>query len=150
MRLLTGLTIGAWTTVGNAALTSNFPAGSTASGMSGDRLPNSTRVSGSLSLDQEFRVRSSLTGSVGSSVSYVGRRLGEFGSTGAPERQIYPAYTKVDLRTTLEYEAWRASFYINNVTDKRAAMAGGIGSFQNSQFFYIQPRTYGLSVSRAF
>jgi iron complex outermembrane recepter protein len=150
IRPLSGMTIGAWLTVGKAELTSDLPVTSTASGKSGDRLPDGAKVSGHISIDREFLLRSNLTGSVGTSVSYIGERLGVFGSTAAPERQVFPAYVKADVRASLGNEAWRGTFYINNVGDRRAVISGGVGSFPPNAFFYIQPRTYGLSLSKAF
>ena len=54
-RPLQGLTIAAWAAYNDAQLQDAFPAGSTAFGAAGDRLPFSAPRSGNLSLDQEFR-----------------------------------------------------------------------------------------------
>jgi hypothetical protein len=62
----------------DAVLTQAFPSTSTVYGVPGDRLPNSTRFSGNLSLQQDFRVTGRLTGFAGAAVSYVGDRVGTF------------------------------------------------------------------------
>ena len=52
-RPLTRLTIAAWFAWSDVDLTEDFPPTSTVHGLSGDRLPHSSRFSGSLSLDQD-------------------------------------------------------------------------------------------------
>jgi iron complex outermembrane receptor protein len=144
---LTGLTIAAWVAWNDAALTEPFPLGPVY-GVSGDRLPYSSRVSGNLSADQEFALAKSITGFVGASVSFVGDREGVF--TGSPQRQNFPSYAQTDLRAGLRYDSWTANFFVNNVSDKRAATSGGVGAIFPFAYVYIQPRTVGLSVAKAF
>jgi hypothetical protein len=78
----------------------------------------------------------------------VGAREGEFGPT--PQRQVYPAYAKTDLRAGIRYDAWTASAFATNLTDRRGLLAGGVGTVYPFSFNYIQPRTVGLNVSRTF
>jgi iron complex outermembrane receptor protein len=150
---LTGLTIAGWITLTDAALTEPFPVGPPNSGLpvaaSGDTLPYSSRFSGNFSLQQEFPLTSRLTGYVGGAVSYVGARLGQFIST--PQRQDYPSYAQANLRGGVKYESWTANFYANNVADRRGVTGGGVGtSYNPGAFTYIQPRTIGLNVAKAF
>src|SRR5262249_42603109 len=49
-----GLTIDAWATYDDAALTQAFPTGSTGYGMPGDRLPNTPRFSGHIAVNEDF------------------------------------------------------------------------------------------------
>ena len=95
-RPLAGLAISAWLTWDDAVLTEAFPSTSTVHGVPGDRLPNSARFSGKLSLQQEFSITGRLTGFAGATVSYVGDRVGTFQATS--ERQNFPAYTQANLR----------------------------------------------------
>jgi iron complex outermembrane recepter protein len=146
-RPLTGLTLSGWVNYSNAVVTQDFPAGG-AHGVSGDRLPNTPRHSGYLSLEQEFPLAGSASGFVGASVNYVGERIGLF--TGSSVRQMYPSYTRTDLRAGLRYDSWTASVYVNNLADTRGLTSGGLGYVYEKAFAYIQPRTIGLNVSRTF
>lgn len=149
-RPLQGLSLGAWVTLQEAELAEDFPAGSSAAGGSGDRLPYSSRISGNVSIQQRFAMWGSATGFVGATVSYVGDRKGPFGTTGAPERQTLPSYTKADLRAGVQLDSWSGSLYVNNLTDERGLVAGGAGYVPPYGFLYIRPRTVGLSITKSF
>jgi len=144
-----GLTIAAWITDGEAVLTQAFPSNTAAYGIAGNRLPYSSRFSGNLSLEQDFPMGSRVSGFNAGALSYVGEREGVF--TGSPERQIFPAYATTNLRTGAKFDDWTVNIFANNVTNNRGILSGGIGSpITPLAFYYIQPRTVGLSVSKAF
>ena len=147
-RPLTGLTIAGWVAWDEAVLTQAFPAASPTYGASGDRLPYSSRFSGNVTLEQDFPLGNRVTGFVGAAASYVGNRVGEF--TGSPQRQDLPGYTKTDLRGGTKYDSWTVNVFVNNVADTRGVLNGGLGQFPPYGFVLIQPRTVGLSASRAF
>jgi outer membrane receptor protein involved in Fe transport len=147
-RPLTGLTIAGWVAWDEAVLTQAFPAASPTYGASGDRLPYSSRFSGNVTLEQDFPLGNRVTGFVGAAASYVGNRVGEF--TGSPQRQDLPGYTKTDLRAGTKYDSWTVNVFVNNVADTRGVLNGGLGQFPPYGFVLIQPRTVGLSASRAF
>jgi iron complex outermembrane recepter protein len=150
---LAGLTIAAWVAWSDAVLTQGFPPTSTAYGTSGDRLPYDSRFSGSLSLEQYFPLWSSATGFIGGDVSYVGDREGDFQgvSQGIPmPRQTYPSYAKTDLRVGIRQSSWTGNLYLNNATDRRGVLNGGLGQFPPFAFTYIQPRTVGVSIVKIF
>jgi outer membrane receptor protein involved in Fe transport len=147
-RPLAGLVIAAWGAWNDATLTQGFPSISTAYGVSGDRLPNSSRFSGRFSLDEEFRIARGATAFVGGAMSYVGNFLADF--SGTPQRQYFPSYMRTDLRAGVKYQSWTVNAFANNVTDKRAAIGGGFGTYPPFAFTYIQPRTIGLSLVRTF
>ena len=136
---------GAWN---NAVLTEPLLPGTQLIGNTGDRLPNSARWSGNLSLDQEFPISSPARGFVGGDVSYVGDRLSFFmPSPGI--RQTFPSYAQLNLRTGIRTDTWNVTVYGNNVTNKRGVLSGGLGAFFPG-FIYIQPLTIGLTLSRSF
>jgi iron complex outermembrane receptor protein len=146
-----GLTISAWTAWNDAELTEALAA-STGFGPAGSRLPFSSRFSGSLSLNQEFPLTANWTGFAGGSVSYVGSRAGNFVPTAVPpapqvDRELFPAYAKLDLRVGTKYGSWSGNLYANNVADRRGSLNGNpaIGTV-----IYIQPRTVGLFVAKDF
>jgi iron complex outermembrane recepter protein len=147
-RPLTGLAISAWLTWDDAVLTQAFPSTSTVYGVPGDRLPNSTRFSAYLSLQQDFRVTGRLTGFAGAAVSYVGDRVGTFKATS--ERQIFPAYTQANLRAGMMYDSWTANLFVTNLAGSRGLLGGGLDTVPTNSFIYTQPRTVGLALSRTF
>jgi iron complex outermembrane recepter protein len=150
-RPLSGMTIAGWLDWNDAVLTEPFPPvtiSNTAYGAAGDRLPYSSRFSGNISMQQEFPLPGGLTGFVGSSVSYVGDRLGVF--TGTATRQNMPGYSKIDLRTGVNYESWKVNIFVNNLSDQRGMLGGGLGNFNPVAFQFIQPRTIGASLSWTF
>jgi iron complex outermembrane recepter protein len=147
-----GLTLNAWVAWNDATLTEGFPPASLALGTTGDKLPSSSRFSGSVSLEQELIVTNRVTAFAGGSFSYVGDRQGPFASVFAPspERQRFSAYAKTDLRAGVRYDTWTVNLFVNNLADKRAVLNGGLGTNNPTSFQYIQPRTAGLSVSKVF
>jgi iron complex outermembrane recepter protein len=151
-RPLSELTIGAWVSWNDAVLTQTVPgAGQNGEifGFSGDRLPNTARFSGNLSLNYDFPLTTDMKGFVGGALTYVGDRQDAFSSV-STERQDLPAYAKLDLRAGTKYDSWTANLYVNNVTDKRGLISGGVGNAIPYAFYYIQPRTVGLTVSKIF
>jgi iron complex outermembrane recepter protein len=149
---VTGLKLAAWITYIDAVLTQTVPGAGVAGeiyGFDGDRLPNTPRWSGNVSADYNFPLANDLKGFVGGALSYVGDRLDAF-SSASPQRTDLPAYAKLDLHAGTNYDSWTANIYVNNVTDKRGLISGGIGNQLPYSFYYIQPRTVGLSVSKTF
>ena len=144
---LNWLTASGWVAYNEAVLTQAFPPTSAAIGQSGDRLPFSSRVSGNLSLQEEFPISQGAKAYVGEMFTYVGDRLGIFLAT--PERQYFPSYTQLDLNAGIRLDGWSVNAYLNNATDKRGVLSGGLGSFTPG-FTYTRPRTIGLSVVKEF
>ncbi len=147
-RPLAGLRIAAWAAWNNATLTEDIPASPSVFGLSGDRLPYSSRFSASLSIDQDFPLTGTVMGFVGATATYIGDRLGTLTSDSI--RSTYPAYTRTDLRAGVRYDTWRANLYVNNLTDRRNVVGGGLGAYPPFAFIYMQPRVVGLSISKSF
>jgi iron complex outermembrane recepter protein len=148
-RPLRGLDISAWVAFNDAKLTEPFPAGSQLVGSQGDRLPFGSRFSGNLSIKQEFPLFGDVTGSVGAALTYVGERVGNF--TASQVRQNYPAYARTDLTAEVKYSDWTTIVYVNNVTDRRGVLYGGVGTLPNSASFeVITPRVTGFNVMKKF
>jgi iron complex outermembrane receptor protein len=144
-----GTTIGGSVAWNDAVLTEDFPSTSVGGGESGDRLPYSTRSSWSLALDQEFPLGSSMRGSLGATLSYVGDRTGNFQCCSTP-RQDFPSYTKTDARGSVTFGNWAVNLFMTNLTDERGILTGGVDNVNPIAFNYIQPRTFGMSVARSF
>jgi len=151
-RPLTGLTIATSLSWGKAELTADLPLGPyNAYGVSGDRLPYSSRFSGMVSLQQDFPLANGVNGFIGGSLSYVGDREGLFTSPPtAPDRQNLPAYAKADLRAGATYRSLTMTFFVNNVADRRGVLNGGLGESPPFAFTYIQPRTLGVTLVETF
>lgn len=143
-----GLTISAWVSWNDAELTKDLPPESTAIGNKGDRLPWSSRTSGSLSIRQEFTVTTDMTAFVGGTAAYVGKRKDVFGDANAT-RAEFPSYSKFDVLAGAEFnESWKVSLYCNNVADKRGEL-GNLAYLPEGRFL-IRPREFGLSVAKTF
>jgi outer membrane receptor protein involved in Fe transport len=145
-----GMELSGWVTLSNAELAEDFPIASAARGLKGDKLPVSSKVSGNLSLTQEFPVSRNLTGFVGGTYTYVGDRLGNFTGpdyfTGiVPPRDRFPSYDTVELRAGVRNELWTVSLHAANVTDQRGIIYG-----DKDYLVSIKPREIGLNVSRRF
>jgi iron complex outermembrane recepter protein len=145
------LSISAWGAYTDAELTA--PLASTASlinGRAGDRLPYSSRVSGSIAAEWELPVTSVANVTLGAAVSYVGSRNGRF-QQGVTARETYPSYTQVDLHAALTFGTWQLNAFINNATDELAILRSGVDNFGTPNYVtYIQPRTIGVSLSKTF
>jgi outer membrane receptor protein involved in Fe transport len=145
---LHGLTLSGWGAWNDAKLTEGLPAGAagTPVAKSGDRLPISSRFSGSVSVDQEFPLGTTVTGFAGASFSYVGERLDVFVAN--PPRLKLPSYTQLDLNAGARFDTWRVNAYMTNVTDERGALVSD--PINSLSVIYIRPRTFGVSVSKDF
>ena len=143
------LTVSAWATYSNAVLTKGLGADSTAYGPAGSRLPYSSRYSGNIALKQVFSISNRVSGFAQGSLAYVGQKIGNFLSTNA-SRQVYPGYVRMDINGGLKTDQWTANLYVNNLTDKRGLIGGGVGTAPAFGYYYVQPRTIGFSLSRRF
>ena len=140
------LDVSAWANYNDATLSNSLPATSLGVGNAGDRLPYSSRLSGNLSVDQEFPLWADATGFFGTSLMYVGDRKGTFPSPGFP-RSTFPSYTQWNLRAGVKYHAWTCDFFVNNVGDKRSVIADP-RELGGNLFNYTRPREVGLSLAR--
>jgi len=153
-----GLSISANGAFNDAKLTQNLPPTSTAYGVVGERLPYSSRYTGSISVDQEVPLTAQWTGFAGGSFAYVGSRQGIFSVldffSGLPQQRLrYPGYGQVDFRIGARDDAWSLNLFLNNATNKRGIVGGGFSSIEpgaNANVVYIQPRTIGLAAARKF
>src|SRR6185437_8442470 len=97
---------------------------------------------------QSFPIAGELTGDAGIDWSYIGNRIGDF--TVTPVRQLLPGYGQLNLHTTVAYRSWTGELYVNNVTNKRGLLYGGIGSNYPAYFNYITPLTVGATITKSF
>jgi iron complex outermembrane receptor protein len=146
LRPTSGLKVSAWMVYADAKITS-VAAGVISPIYVGERLPDYSRFSGNLSVDQEFHLTSVTTGFVGATENYIGDREGPFA---LGQRLIVPAYAKTDLRAGVKHDSWTANLYVNNLTNRRGLISGDNQNTFPNYRFYITPRTIGLSLARTF
>ncbi|HEY3784701.1 MAG TPA: TonB-dependent receptor [Steroidobacteraceae bacterium] len=155
LRPVQGLHLSAWGAWNEAKLLEGFPSQSAGYAVAGDPLPYTTHFSGRLAAEYEQPLANDLSGFMGASVNYVGRRRGEFvpNADAAPLRQIYPPYSQMDLHAGVKFGHWRVTAYLGNVANKHGLIGGGYynqTNFAPTWFNYIQPRTVGVTVNRSF
>jgi outer membrane receptor protein involved in Fe transport len=142
-----GLTLASWIVFSDAKLTADFPPNN-AYGAAGDRLPLSSRFSSYLSAREEQPLTAAVSGFLEVAVSYVGDRVSYF--TDSPLRTVFPAYAKTDVQIGARFRDWSSSLFLDNATDRRGVLSGGLGATPPFAYNYIEPRSFGLSVTRKF
>ncbi|TWB40680.1 TonB-dependent receptor [Nitrospirillum viridazoti] len=123
-------------------------------GLKGQRLPYSAKFSGSLSADQKFRIMDGFNGFVGATVSYIGDRYSVFPTKSTGQRFFMPSYTTVDLRAGVTHDDWNLSVYAKNLGNEIAFVSGGpLDTITRTGIYsaaIIQPRTFGMTISKDF
>ena len=150
-----GLTLAVWGAYIDSQLREAFAENVAVYAAKGDRLPFSSRYSGRASAGYETSLGGDFIGSIGTSVTYVGMRKGEFVITAAaaPLRQTYPSYVQVELNAGLKYQDWKLNMFVQNLTNSKGLIGGGYNNqynFNPNWLNYVQPRTIGMSVERKF
>jgi len=148
LRPTRGLSISGWYSYDNAVLTQAFPANSPLYGMPGDRLPLSSRNSGSLTAEDNFALTGSTSAFISATERFIGDRVGVFNNSAL--RQDLPGYQLTDLRAGVKQESWTTTLYVNNLLDRRGVVNGGLGYLLPYAFIYVPPRTVGLTISKSF
>lgn len=139
--------LGAWM---NSELTAPAP---DVSGRDGERLPNSPRLSLTASTDYRLFESGDLTGSIGASWKYLGKRTASFDASLSAPQYVLPAFSTFDLRASLDTDQWTLDFYLRNLFDKRGqlsattnfAFAGG-----PARVTVVRPRTIGVVLTTRF
>ena len=142
-----GFTASGWFSYSNAILTRSLGADSTAYGLAGDRLPYSARYSAHATLRQQVPISPGLTAFFSGSTTYVGDRVGNFIGDASP-RQTYPSYVTFDANAGLKSGQWAVNAFVNNLTDRKAIIGGGLGTLPRYGRYFLRPRIIGLSLSR--
>ncbi len=160
-----GLVIDANATFTDAALTGDIPqpaGASTLIGSKGDRLPASAKFVGNLSVRKDWQVSHGFSVYVGGGYSYVGDRYAEFNNILPPAdptvtnsafgyRLLLPSYSLVNLDTGVYNADWTFNVYLRNLFDDKGVIGGTTGGGTHlPTAVFVQPRTYGVSLSRSF
>ena len=112
---------------------------------SGTRLPGTAKLQGSFNATQTFDGPWSSNGRVTALAAYTGKRYAQIDSN-----LLLPAYTTVDLRASLAWNALEVSAYANNAFNARG-LSSGVDFFTTyTEFYPVRPRTIGASVRYDF
>lgn len=143
---ISGLHFSGWVSYDDAALTKAYPATSTVFAVAGNRLPYVSRFSGDLSVRDEFRLSSRMTGFIGLSENFVGSRVESIQNT--PPPVVDPAYWRMDALAGINYETWSINAYADNVMDRRGIVDRV--SIDSMAIQFIRPLTVGINVIKSF
>jgi len=70
--------------------------------------------------------------------------------TDNPANVNLASYTLVNLRAAITASGWTTTVFVRNLTDERAQIDAINSSQDPLALITVRPRTYGVSVSRAF
>jgi outer membrane receptor protein involved in Fe transport len=152
MRPVAGLSVNASAAFNDAELTEDLPPIAVQGGsfgLSGERLPLSSRFTGSLSVHDEFRLGPRALGFAGATFTYVGNRYSDFQAEGAVRPRM-PAYRTIDLLAGVRYDEWTVNVFANNVGNKHGLLTAPAASSVVRLYDIIPPRTLGVSLVRQF
>lgn len=135
-----------------AELTEDLVVGSNIS-PKGTALPNVPEFKANVTGRYNFELASYL-GHAQFVVAHIGERQDDIfkytgGDTSTDVRDTLAAYNLVNLSVGFEKDAWKASLYVNNLTDERAELTKG-GASWDSTITVNRPRTIGVTFSYLF
>jgi iron complex outermembrane recepter protein len=148
-----GVTLGLNAAYTDATLSSLNPLITTAF-IVGEKLQNVPEWAVSGTVDYAVDMGNGWDGKFSGAVRWVDEQLGAQPASGAPLFTL-PAYTVADLRASFKKGDYDIGLYVRNLTDERAysgayPFVGLTGGIQQIDYYVIQPRTLGVSVSKHF
>lgn len=118
-------------------------------GHAGDLIPNTARVSASLSATRNFDL-GGRAAYVGANARYVGERNAGFpGSTRVPAYTL-PAYAVYGLQGGIDFKRYKLSAYVRNLTNERGLAVVGFNTLTTASAVVIEPRTLGVAINAPF
>jgi iron complex outermembrane receptor protein len=141
----------------DAKLASDIPGfvqGSTAYGVSGNRLPYSAKQTAAVTVTRYFTLDNNMDLFVGANTNYVGDRLMEFVQSSTVPRIHLPSYQTYGINAGLQGMNWTLTGYVRNAGDKvgylnanRRAASLSSGTSATLGAAMIQPRTIGVTLA---
>lgn len=124
-------------------------------GVAGNQLPFSSKLSGSFSAQERFRISGSVDGFVGATAAYVGKRDEGFPVNPGQAQPSIPSYGYGDVRTGIETNGFTVTAFVKNVTNERGILqstqlTGATATSGLWHTIFITPRLMGLSVAKSF
>jgi len=150
-RPLDGLVLESTFSYVDADLTQDAPA---IGGVSGDRLPNIPRLSGSVRATYSEELSNGWLGKVGAGVRAQSDRVSDVNH--AVDSRPLPGYAVLDLNAAAVISNYTISLYARNVTDRRTAQTyfplynQATGAISQIEATVLQPRVVGLSIDANF
>jgi iron complex outermembrane recepter protein len=154
-RPLPGLQLAANATGLSALLTSDQVAtGATptsATGVTGDRIPNIPEITATVSAQYEWALGSDLTALVRSDASYVGRSYTDFHYSSSTPYYSLGDYTVFNGRAGITKDGWGVFLYGNNLFNRIAIIsAANLIGGDTETAVTVPPRTLGLNLTKTF
>lgn len=121
-------------------------------GQDGARLPNTARLSGSVSAQHSFEL-GGRSAYAGASLRYAGKRNAGFDDNLTLPNYVLPSYVLASLQAGITFDSFELNAYVNNLFDRRAQLNAGTAFTPYGAPVNLtlqRPRTVGLSLSRAF
>ena len=137
----------------NARLTSDQPGATPRPitlGLSGDRLPNVPRFSGSVNLDVDRPISDRWNYLLHGDVSYHGSSNTKLRASIDPNNVRLASYSLVNLRAGFTDRVWTVTAFVRNLFDKRAQVDAIFSSQDPLAYITVRPRTIGIGVARKF
>jgi outer membrane receptor protein involved in Fe transport len=120
--------------------------------LSGDRLPTSPKVAGSLNARYAFAL-AGLPSFVALGATHQGQRNTGFERATTPLNYSLPAYTQFDLSAGASVGRVDISAYVRNLTDKRGQIGASTQETLSTGRTYVRvidPRTVGVNLTASF
>jgi iron complex outermembrane receptor protein len=115
----------------------------------GDEIPTTARVSASLSATRNFEL-GGRPAYFGANARYIGERNAGFpGSAVLPAYEM-PAYTVLGLQAGIDFERFKFSAYLRNLTNTRGIAAVAFSTLTTAKAVVTEPRTIGVAVNVPF
>lgn len=115
----------------------------------GDLIPNTARVAASLSATRNFELLGR-PAYFGANARHVGERNAGF--PGSPSLPAYtlPSYTVFGLQAGIDFERFKLSTYLRNLTNNRGLAAVAFSTLTAAKAVVVEPRTLGVAVNVPF
>jgi outer membrane receptor protein involved in Fe transport len=151
MRPIRQLELQASLAVQNAHLTQDQPlaAVNTDAGLSGDRIPNTPRVTANGSAQYTVPLTAQLDGVLRGEISYVGNSQTYFDRRSVYFQTLAP-YALADFRMGVQANSWNATVFLKNAFNKRPEVDKLYQEDSPLSVFTTRPRTVGLNVNYRF
>lgn len=119
-------------------------------GVTGDKLPDVPKFQYSLGLDYTAPLPfdGDWAGTLAADLSYQGKRDAYFDAN--PFNIELKSYTLINVRAGISNELWRATFFVRNLTNKRAQVSAINSNQDPHALITVRPRTIGLTLARNF
>lgn len=119
-------------------------------GATGDELPDVAPFQSSLGLNYTAPLGflDGWSGTLGANITYRGKANAYFAAN--PFNIVLKPYTLVNLRAGLMNDKWRATIFVQNLTDARAQLSAINSNQDPYALLTVRPLTVGISLTRYF